>query len=75
MIVCVCRNVSDRAVARAIDGGARTAAEVARATGAGTSCGCCRATVEALLEARSPCEGGGCEACPRRVAAAAVEAP
>jgi assimilatory nitrate reductase electron transfer subunit len=75
MIVCLCRNVSDRAVARAVDRGARTVADVACATGAGTGCGCCRETVEALLEARGPCGSGGCEACPRRAAAAAVDAP
>jgi bacterioferritin-associated ferredoxin len=69
VIVCVCRNLSDQAVDRAIHGGARTVADVARATGAGTSCGCCRETVEAMIAGRSPCAGGGCAGCPRAAAA------
>jgi bacterioferritin-associated ferredoxin len=74
MVVCLCRNVSDRIVARAIEDGARTVADVARATGAGSSCGCCHGTIEAML-ARAACAHGGCEACPRRAAAAALDAP
>jgi bacterioferritin-associated ferredoxin len=75
VIVCVCRNVSDRAIGRAIEAGARTAAEVSRATGAGTGCGCCRGTIEAMLEGGSAAAGSGCAACPRRAAATKVEAP
>jgi bacterioferritin-associated ferredoxin len=75
MIVCMCRNVSDRTVERAIEGGARSVTAVAGATGAGTSCGCCHGTIEVMLARRAACGGGGCEACPRRAAAAAVDTP
>jgi bacterioferritin-associated ferredoxin len=65
VIVCLCRNVSDRAVARAIQGGARTVAEVAGATGAGTSCGGCHGTIEAMLARGVPCSSPPCAGCPR----------
>jgi bacterioferritin-associated ferredoxin len=67
MIVCVCRRVSDRAVLAAMAAGARSLADVARATGAGTSCGCCRGTIEALLAAvaPAPCSASPCAGCPR----------
>ncbi len=45
MLVCLCKAVSDRDVARAIAGGARSVAEVARCTGAGTACGACREAI------------------------------
>ncbi len=45
MIVCLCKAVTDRDVARAIDGGARTVDEVTRCTGAGTGCGACREAI------------------------------
>ena len=41
MIVCHCGVVNDRAVASAVDGGARTLAGVCRTTGAGQQCGTC----------------------------------
>jgi len=41
MIVCHCQVVSDRTVAASIADGARTLAEVCRATGAGQTCGSC----------------------------------
>jgi bacterioferritin-associated ferredoxin len=65
MIVCMCRNVSDRAVAAAVHAGARTVADVARATGgAGSACGCCSSTIEEMLPARSPCSATPCPGCP-----------
>ena len=39
MIFCHCAVVGDREVAAAIDAGARTVAQVCRATGAGQQCG------------------------------------
>jgi len=46
MLVCHCRNVSDRKIRRLVKGGATSAREVARATGAGTHCGGCRSSVK-----------------------------
>ena len=53
MIVCHCQVVSDRAVAAAIADGARTLAEVCRATGAGQDCGSCVFSLKRLV-----CEHG-----------------
>jgi bacterioferritin-associated ferredoxin len=65
MIVCVCKGISDRAVAAAIEGGAVGADAVALATGAGTDCGCCREAIEALAARKSPCCATPCPGCPR----------
>jgi bacterioferritin-associated ferredoxin len=70
VIICVCRGVSDRAVAAAIEAGADGAEAVAAATGAGTDCGCCRDAIEALMSRRSPCRSTPCPGCPRAAAAA-----
>jgi bacterioferritin-associated ferredoxin len=70
MIVCVCRRVSDRAVDAAIDAGARDVDAIARSTGAGSDCGCCREELAARAEQRtSPCSSPPCAGCPRAVAA------
>ena len=50
MIVCHCKAVSDRTIRAAIRRGAGSPREVARACGAGLTCGGCRPTVRALLE-------------------------
>jgi bacterioferritin-associated ferredoxin len=72
MIVCLCRNVSDRAIRAAVETGARSADEVARATCAGTSCGCCRPAVEAILRSHAaPCREAPCAGCPRAASQAA----
>jgi bacterioferritin-associated ferredoxin len=71
VIVCVCHNLSDGAIRAEVAAGARTADDVARATGAGTDCGCCRATVEALVQSHPPCSSPPCAGCPRLAAAAA----
>ena len=64
MIVCVCHAVSDRTVRDAAARGA-TVQEVARATRAGTSCGCCVETLEAMLGAAGPCKPEApCPGCP-----------
>jgi bacterioferritin-associated ferredoxin len=68
----MCRNVSDRAIAAAVDGGARDLADVAHATGgAGSACGCCTETIEAMLPRNEPCSGKPCAGCPRAAASAA----
>ena len=41
MIFCHCAVVSDRDVAAAVEAGARTVAQVCKATGAGQQCGSC----------------------------------
>ncbi len=76
MIVCVCQNVSDRAIAEAAQGGAKDLHEVARATGAGTSCGCCHQTIEAVLSngQYGPCKSTPCEGCPRAASPSQREA-
>lgn len=73
MIVCICRNVSERAVRAAIAGGADSVEAVGVATGAGTGCGCCRRTIAAIIaaEAVPAAAGAGCAACPRRAVEAA----
>jgi bacterioferritin-associated ferredoxin len=41
MIVCHCHVVNDRAIRESVDAGARTLADVCRATGAAKNCGAC----------------------------------
>ena len=50
MLVCHCHGVSDRTIRESARRGARTVDDVARACGAGRSCGGCRALVSAILE-------------------------
>ena len=52
MIVCICRNVSERAICRLVAEGASSADEVAARSGAGTRCGSCRAAVARLVAER-----------------------
>jgi bacterioferritin-associated ferredoxin len=49
MYVCVCNAVTDREVQRAIDGGAKTRAEVTHACGAGGDCGSCHRMIEEMV--------------------------
>ncbi|WOP18564.1 (2Fe-2S)-binding protein [Raineyella sp. LH-20] len=49
MIVCQCKVVTDRDIRSAVDRGARTVAQVCRATTAGTDCGSCVLTIRRLL--------------------------
>jgi NAD(P)H-nitrite reductase large subunit len=46
---CSCKGVRDDDVVAVIDAGARTVDDVAAACGAGTDCGTCVPTIEALL--------------------------
>ena len=64
MIVCLCRNLSDVAIRAQLESGARTANDVARATGAGTDCGCCRERVEEIVRGQGPCSWPPCPGCP-----------
>ena len=52
MLVCHCKNVSDRAVRSCVREGARTRADIARKCGAGTGarCGGCRPLIDELVE-------------------------
>lgn len=47
--VCICFDVGENAVRRAVDGGAATVAAVGRATCAGTNCGSCRPLIARLI--------------------------
>lgn len=49
MIICHCEAVSDRQVEAAVSSGARCPAEIAKRCAAGTNCGDCRPSIEALL--------------------------
>lgn len=53
MIVCHCEVVNDSQIARALEQGARTVAQVCGATGAGRSCGSCVFTLKRII-----CEQG-----------------
>lgn len=50
MLVCHCKNVSDRDIKRCVrDSGARNRLDVARECGAGTGCGGCLPLVEDVI--------------------------
>ncbi|PHR56315.1 MAG: (2Fe-2S)-binding protein [Robiginitomaculum sp.] len=49
MIVCVCRNINDKAVADAVDSGARRPRDVQAFHGCSFSCGMCKATIEEII--------------------------
>jgi bacterioferritin-associated ferredoxin len=49
MLVCHCRGISDRQIRRAVENGATSTREVARATGAGMRCGGCRDNVKRVV--------------------------
>jgi len=50
MIICLCRDVSEREVETAVARGATTVSEVSRACGAGSDCGACHHLLAALIE-------------------------
>jgi bacterioferritin-associated ferredoxin len=50
MVVCHCREVTDRCIAAAIAAGARDPAALARRCGAGGACGGCVPALRALLD-------------------------
>ena len=49
MLVCHCHRVCDRTIRLCVRVGARSAADVGASCGAGTACGGCKPTIEALL--------------------------
>lgn len=49
MIVCHCAGVSDATIARLVESGVRTLAEITRLTGAGQCCAPCRDELRSLL--------------------------
>ena len=49
MLVCECRSLSDRQIHRLVNEGARSARDVARATGAGMGCGGCRSKMKRVV--------------------------
>jgi bacterioferritin-associated ferredoxin len=49
MIVCVCNNVSDRKIRRAVDDGLSTMVELRSELDVGTCCGKCHACAKAVL--------------------------
>ena len=49
MIICQCAVVSDRSVIEAVDSGARSLAQVCRATDAGQDCGACVFNVRRVI--------------------------
>ncbi len=51
MIVCVCQNVSDRAIRAAVDAGASTLAEIRAQLNVGNCCGKCNAFAKTLVRA------------------------
>lgn len=51
MYVCLCKGVTSQAVADAVAAGASTTKKVAKACGAGSDCGRCRRTVQAIIKA------------------------
>ncbi|MBI2373019.1 MAG: (2Fe-2S)-binding protein [Deltaproteobacteria bacterium] len=66
MLVCLCRAVREHDVERAIQKGARSAREVSKACGAGTSCGACVPMVREMIQraqTEAPSSAGTGEAC------------
>jgi bacterioferritin-associated ferredoxin len=56
MYVCLCLGITAEAVRDAIDDGASTSRQVAKACGAGSQCGRCRRTVRAIIESQTDAE-------------------
>jgi bacterioferritin-associated ferredoxin len=76
VIVCLCRDVSDRAIRLAIEDGAHSVEAVGRATGAGTGCGCCRMAIAGLVALHAPGSAAHVEvAAPRAPRLVALKAP
>ncbi|MFN4329099.1 MAG: bacterioferritin-associated ferredoxin [Limnobacter sp.] len=52
MIICICANVSDRAIAQAVREGAASVEDITMRTGACSGCGQCRGHCKAELAAQ-----------------------
>jgi bacterioferritin-associated ferredoxin len=62
MYVCLCKGVTSQAVMDAVAHGASTTKKVAQACGAGSDCGRCRRTVQAIIKAA---EAEACDLAPQ----------
>jgi bacterioferritin-associated ferredoxin len=62
MIVCVCHNVSERKIRKAVDEGLTTMPQLREQLGVGTCCGKCHSCAKTVL--REYLEEGGLEAQP-----------
>jgi bacterioferritin-associated ferredoxin len=51
MYVCLCKGVTSQTVSDVVAQGASTTKKVAKACGAGSECGRCRRTVQAIIKA------------------------
>ena len=51
MYVCLCKGVTNQTVSEVVAAGASTTKKVAKACGAGSECGRCRRTVQAIIKA------------------------
>jgi bacterioferritin-associated ferredoxin len=71
MIVCVCKNVSDRHIARAAADGCASFRELQARTGLGTGCGCCVDTAHDVFGTQRACA----QACGTAVLGAAAPVP
>lgn len=60
MIVCICQNVSDKAIRQALEDGARSMHEIRTQLGVGSGCGKCNAFAKTLVRAHQ--EDYGCHA-------------
>ena len=49
MYVCICKGVTDRAIREQVAAGARSLADISRATGCSTQCGKCSCFAESLV--------------------------
>jgi bacterioferritin-associated ferredoxin len=54
MYICLCLGVTTTTVQQAIDAGARSTKQVAKACGVGSVCGRCRHTIRTMIVAASP---------------------
>ena len=71
MIICICRGKSERHVARAIEAGATSLADL-QTCGIGDQCGSCHNSLRVLLAQANAAAAQPCPAClPEPVAAAA----
>jgi bacterioferritin-associated ferredoxin len=66
MYVCLCVGVSDREIQKTLREGACTVEEVMYCTGAGTQCGSCVPTIEAIVT-EDVREDGEAKSCRRRL--------
>lgn len=53
MYICICQGITDHQILDAIERGHDSSAALADALGAGTCCGRCQETVDALVQSRA----------------------